>query len=341
MRHQIRLAALGVSLVVAGCSARSPSSPGNGAAGGETAGRVVDILSAAGISGVLPTSADHAITSTATDLFGGFTVKVTGSDSGTLSLTFAGPGIVTRQTNVKVPGDPATITVIPSTFDLSAFNEMCRSSTLPNQTAVLSRWTSPPPLVIETRTMQYADPNMNSQFTTINDTLSDGEYDELVADLNWALPRMTGGQFSAFAATTRQTDPPGTAVTMLASGQITLGRIAGLTTGTGFAGLTRWEIRSDGVVTGAMIMLDRDFDRNGNGTRRALRTHELGHALGFNHVMSIPSVMNLTPASEPNAFDLSAAKIAFLRQPGNRTPDVDPSGFSTNRLSMTWGPAIR
>ncbi len=342
MRHLIRSSALAGVLALAACGHASPAAPsggsGSSAAMQQTSGHVVDILSGAGITGVTPVSTDHDITTVMTDVTGAFTVKVAGSSAGTVALSFGVPGIVTRQTFVKVPGDPVTITAIASSFDLPAFNEMCRSSLI-SGSPVLMRWTTAPPLVIQTQTMQYTDIS-NAQFTTLSDTLSDTEYNGLVADLNWALPQMSGGQFGGFAGTTRQNSAPGTAITMLVSGQISIGRFVGLTAATGFAGYTRWQFRSDGVVTAGMIMLDRDFERSGATTLRALRTHELGHALGYNHVTVRTSVMNSTARFEPNAFDLSATKIAFLRQPGNHTPDIDPTGFSTNSLKLTWSAPI-
>nr|MBP6716260.1 hypothetical protein [Acidobacteriota bacterium] len=83
-------------------------------------------------------------------------------------------------------------------------------------------------------------------------------------------------------------------------------------------------------------MLDRDFERSGSPFLRSLRTHELGHALGYNHVFALDSVMNTSARIEPNTFDLSATRLAFLRQPGNRAPDIDPSGFSVNNLRYYW-----
>ena len=58
-------------------------------------------------------------------------------------------------------------------------------------------------------------------------------------------------------------------------------------------------------------MLDSEYDRTGGAMRRLLRIHELGHALGFNHVTSRPSVMNPTLGSEPTDLDKRVALIAF------------------------------
>jgi hypothetical protein len=80
-------------------------------------------------------------------------------------------------------------------------------------------------------------------------------------------------------------------------------------------------------------MLDRNFEKSGSIYRRSLRSHELGHALGYNHVTLRPSVMNQAATIEPNAFDMQAARIAFQRPPGNRRPDIDPVGVSINKAS--------
>jgi len=45
--------------------------------------------------------------------------------------------------------------------------------------------------------------------------------------------------------------------------------------------------------------------------RRLLRTHELGHALGFNHVKSRVSIMNPRIGPEVTAFDRQVAMLAF------------------------------
>ena len=80
------------------------------------------------------------------------------------------------------------------------------------------------------------------------------------------------------------------------------------------------------------MYLDRDVDYS-DGRRRLLRMHELGHALGYQHVTSRTSIMNPALGSEPSEFDWAGALIAFQRLPGNRAPDVDPSG--SVRLSVT------
>jgi hypothetical protein len=85
------------------------------------------------------------------------------------------------------------------------------------------------------------------------------------------------------------------------------------------------------------MWLDRDFDK-GDARRWLLRTHELGHALGYNHVTVRTSIMNPAIGPEPTDFDRAGAVIAFQRPVGNVSPDTDPS--STPRtFSITEGGA--
>lgn len=325
----------------------SPSSPSD--SGGTTipirpttSGRLLDAISGAGIAGVTPngSEAGRATTSTASDASGTFTVSVDTASSSALAFSFAAPSYLTRSTFLKVPGDAGTITLIPSSFDLVAFDQLARSTpSLP----ALMRWTAAPALVVQTQVMAFTNVN-DTQFTTIGETLTDAEYASQVADLGFGLPLMTGGQFSAFSNTTRVANAAGATVSMLVTGQITVGRFTGLTAATGSVGYSRWQFRSDGVVTGGTIMLDRDFERSLASNVRAVRVHELGHALGYNHITSRESVMNAIARVEPNAFDQAATRLIFMRPPGSRTPDIDPSGFSINRvgeLKLTWSDPIR
>jgi predicted Zn-dependent protease len=55
------------------------------------------------------------------------------------------------------------------------------------------------------------------------------------------------------------------------------------------------------------MMLDADFDRD-SSQRRLLRTHELGHAIGYHHVTSRPSVMNPEVGNSITEFDRTAIR---------------------------------
>jgi hypothetical protein len=82
------------------------------------------------------------------------------------------------------------------------------------------------------------------------------------------------------------------------------------------------------------MYLDRDFDRN-DSRRRLLRIHELGHALGWQHVTSRTSIMNPAIGPEPTDFDRAGAVIAFQRPPGNRSPDTDPESSKRPTFSLS------
>jgi hypothetical protein len=296
-------------------------------------GRAVDALTQAGYAGI--TISGDGLQTSSSDVSGAFTIGAATPAGDPRLVVFAGPGIVERHTNVRVPGPPMSVSLISSGFDLNAFNQMFRVPSL-------LRWTTAPPLLIETRALQFTTVGAADQ-VALSDQMTDAEVAALAEDLSWALPQMTGGTFPAFAGVSRQTSAEGTSVHILNPGVITVSRVVGLNATAGFWGYSRWLFQPDGTVTGGMITLDRDFERSGSPFRRSLRSHELGHALGYNHVTSRPSVMNSAALIEPNTFDLDACRIAFARAPGNRSPDADPSNASLNRLARiaTWSEPIR
>jgi hypothetical protein len=246
----------------------------------------------------------------------GFVVGASTAETSPRGVTFRQAGIVPRETWLRVPGPEAVISLIASAFDLTAFNQMFR-------TPVLRRWTDAPPLLVVDRVVAFEGVNASSMLVR-DEQLTDDEHRSIVDDLTWALPQLTGGTFDGFASTALDSPQPNSRYGVLTSGRITVVRVQGLTSATGFWGYSRWQWLGDRVVAG-LIMLDRDFDRSGSAFRRALRTHELGHALGFNHVTGRVSVMNSSARVEPTSFDLDGARLAFSRVPGNRSPDIDPA----------------
>lgn len=297
-----------------------------------TTGRVFDLISQAGFGGVRV--AGSTLTATTSDTTGTFAVLATTSLSAPLDVTFSAPSVVTRRTLIRVPGPAASVSLLPASFDLASFDQMFR---VPR----LLRWRNPPPLLIETRAAQFVDVNA-AAVTTLTDTMTDAEADSLLADLSWALPQMTGGAFQSFAGVTRRQSDPGVSIPELGGGNILVIRVIGLTALAGYWGYSRWQYLPDGTIVGGIVTLDRDFERSGSPFLRSLRTHEFGHALGYNHVTSRVSVMNSSGRIEPTQWDLDACRIAFARTPGNVPPDTDPTGYSTNIFAgAVWGPPIR
>lgn len=230
---------------------------------------------------------------------------------------------VERVTHMRVPGPEARVTLMPSALDLRAFDEMFR------HTGSLARWTSAPRIVVQSRVLQFT--NVNSMdFAALTETMSGAEFAGLMTDFNHGLPQITGNTFSGFSSEQREEAAPGERVSMMRDGHIIVARMEGLTAATGFWGYARWGITGSGEVVSGIVMLDRGFDTSGSIHRRSLRIHELGHALGYNHVTARDSVMNSHARTEPNAFDRDAARLAFMRPPLNRSPDIDPDPFSLN-----------
>jgi len=99
-------------------------------------------------------------------------------------------------------------------------------------------------------------------------------------------------------------------VRLFRRGTVVVGRFAGVQERSGTLGFGGRTAR-DGVITSGLVVLDHEFDSH-SSRRRVLRMHELGHALGYNHVESRPSVMNPRVGSDLTDFDRAA--IAFANE---------------------------
>ena len=293
---------------------------------------VVDVLFGSGIDNVVVTIPGG---STVSDPGGGFLSQLPAEGAATRSISLARAGSVSRESYLQHAEANNRFSMIPSSFNLAAFDEIARRSPL-------RRWTTSPKLVIENCTLTYVSTTASSSPCS-SDGMTDAEYSSMVTDLEWSLPQLSGQTFGGFSSITRQQSPNGSSVLLLNFGQITVARIAGLTTGSTFWGYGRYFITSNWTITAGIVMIDRDFDRSGSPFRRSLRAHELGHAMGYDH-SSLTSVMNSSARTEPTAFDLDVFRIAFRRPLGNRTPDVDPNPdigvFSTSAVAG-WSAPIR
>jgi hypothetical protein len=283
-------------------------------------GLVVDGLSARGLSGAVVRIDGLGETTTAED--GTFTFSTSESQE-PRTVTITSSSTVERGTRLRVPGPSATVSLIPSSFDLAAFNQMFRG------TGALHRWVTAPRLVIQRRALRFTDLTSFSYEATAS-LMADAEVSGLVADLEWALAQLTDGTFTHFAGVDVEAADEGASVEVSRPGAIVIARYEGLTAGTNFWGYARWSWNGLGELQGAIVKLDRAFEVSGSPFRRSLRAHELGHALGYWHVTLRDSVMQSHARTEPNVFDRDGARIAFQRPTLNRAPDLDPDPFVGN-----------
>jgi len=172
-------------------------------------------------------------------------------------------------------------------------------------------WRTPPELLILTSVLDYTSGDVSRGFTATADELPFEEVGRLATDLTSALRVLTAGSLTTFGAVRLEAVPTGRRITVLRRGQIVVARYKGVRATANTIGYGGRTAREDGEITAATIILDSDFDRL-DDLRRLLRTHELGHALGYNHVESLASVMNPRIGAEVSDFDRAAARVAFL-----------------------------
>jgi hypothetical protein len=204
-------------------------------------------------------------------------------------------------------GAPPTVS---SQADATALVEMLHDSTGQRQL-----WKSVPDLVVLSSVMQY-HAGEASEYVATSEQVNAEDTKSLVADLTFALRLLTNNTFEQFATIQYEAVPEGSSITIVRPKQIVVGRYRGLRELAQTIGFGGRKARRDGAIIGATIVLDSEFDRTSK-MRRLLRTHELGHALGFNHVKSRLSIMNPRIGAEVTEFDRQIAMLAFLR-PGSR-----------------------
>jgi hypothetical protein len=177
-----------------------------------------------------------------------------------------------------------------------------------------SRWTERPSLVVVRTVLQF-EGGQRKQYAATRGELTIAESEQMAEELREGLRLLTGDTFSSFASVRFERVAPGTHVPMDRSGVIVAGRFRGVRKTLNAAGYGGRTIRADDSIASGTVILDNEYDRT-DGRRRLLRYHELGHALGYNHVESQRSIMNPTLGTEPTEFDRRVAAIAF------RTPSL-------------------
>ncbi len=299
-------------------------------AGRVLTGTTVDGVSNDAIAGATVRVDGGANVTSGTD--GAFALPL-GADDSFIAVSVTSASTVDRFTHLDTVAGRATVTLMPRSLNLTAFDQMFRGNG-----GELHRWTGAPTLVIERRVLRFTGLD-DAAFVATESTMSEAEVDDLVNDLGWALPQLSGDMFGRFAATRIEMSAEGTPVSVERPGAIVVARYEGLTSATTYWGYTKWAWNGRGEVRAASVMLDREFDASAGAYRRSLRVHELGHALGYTHVDAVASVMNSSGRVLPNTFDRHGTRIAFLRPPLNRSPDVDPDPATIRRTpaaGLTW-----
>jgi hypothetical protein len=306
-------------LTLAGCGSSSPTEPSSSGGGSSSIlqGQTVNAIDGSPLSSLsVRIGTSFPLTAT-TDGSGFFQLDV--SAQAVHQAIVSGGSVVERDTRISGPvSGRARVSMIPSTFDLRAFDEMFRGSN-----ARLQRWTSRPSLVILGSVMEYRNQPGNS-YTATDEQLSEDEIGLLRFQLQDGLALLSGGVYTTFASIEVERPAGGTRVNTLRTGQIVVGRYTGIAKFASTIGYGLWSELPDGAIAGGAMYLDREFDRD-DSRRGLLRIHELGHALGYQHVESRTSIMNPSIGPEPTEFDRAGAIIAFERPVGNRSPDIDPA----------------
>jgi hypothetical protein len=323
-----------VSILLAACLAactKSNTAPSEGSGAGRVDGVTVNALDGTPAAGVtVQVGSAKPVTS---DAAGRFSADL--AAPGSHAALIVGSTVVDRRTMVTGPTiTPATLPLVPASFDLRAFDEMFRTAN-----ARLQRWTSRPALVVMASVMGYR--GHADEYTATSEQLSDEEVSALVAHLTEGLGLLTGGTFTSFADVRIERPASGERTTVTREGSIVVGRYSGVQTFAQTIGYGRWAENPDGTVVGGAIFLDRGFDKT-DDRRRLLRIHELGHALGMLHVETRTSIMNPSIGPEPTQFDRQAASIAFQRPPGNVSPDTDPGVVGKSEgWGVRWASPVR
>ena len=182
--------------------------------------------------------------------------------------------------------------VVPSRMDLAPLVAETSDplDAVSGESSGPQRWRQAPNLTILVSVMQYR-PGGDVEYVATDERLNDAEIADIVSDLTSGLGELTAGTFEQFASVSTEVVAPGAIATVSRSNQIVAARFDGLRRSVKALGFGGRRSRRDGSITAGAILLDSEFDRT-DARRQLLRTHELGHALGYNHVSMQTSIMN-------------------------------------------------
>ncbi len=263
-------------------------------------GRIQDQFTGAGVAGL---QVAFAGSTAVTDGDGGFTVHA--APSSTLrTLEVSGGAIHSRRTFAR-SGD-GVWDVIPAGFDLIAFNDIARE-----YEPRTIRWVQNPDLYIDTTPHNF----------TGGGSVPPEWIEEIEDAIAPVMAEWSDGTIQPGSVTVGSSPPaegtPGTIV-------IQFDEDPERYPGAEAVGLARTFWSSGRAITSSRIWL-RFSTLAGEGERRALFAHELGHTMGMGHMnRPIPSLMApVVTVPGPTVFDHQAGEFMYRRSPGNSSPDTD------------------
>lgn len=281
------------------------------------AGTIAGQFNGSGIAGVAVAFADETVT---TDASGSFTIP--GDESSSLrGLSVSGAAIVDRETFAR--NGNGTWLAIPSSFDMSAFNDMARE--FEPRTI---RWTSNPRVYVDTRPRGFdGGPELDTWIQ------------EAAGDAAGFVDAWSQGRITLLGVTVGSNPPSEGSIGWIVVRFSEDPADFGSTTTVGVARTFWGPDRS--ILAGLITLRFGDFTgAAGRSTRRAVFGHELGHTLGMGHMDgATPSLM--TPAITQDGltgFDRSAGSIVYTRSPGNQHPDRDDATFFRGGLVPAAAP---
>jgi hypothetical protein len=190
------LSALRLVALAAGCGSNTSPDPPVTLGGGAVtppppvpvpflSGTVRNMVDAGPVSDV--TVAVSGVGEAKSDAGGSFTVS--GNGDGLLALTLRHPSFVERTTRARFPGASLSVSLIPATFDLAAFDEfLARASGL-------RRWTANPVLQVHRSVVDFAE-FTGGGYAVTDRVMSGGELDSLVNGAQSSIEEMSGGRLT-------------------------------------------------------------------------------------------------------------------------------------------------
>jgi hypothetical protein len=190
------------------------------------------------------------------------------------------------------------------------------------------QWRYPPKLRIQTRLLDYSVADDERRLTVAGEDIAPGRLFLLEELLGRAIRVLTNGRFNGFVGRV-YSQPTSDVFNAFEECSLTVAfvrqrRGPRLHPRPGYS-------RTGDIgpfITSAYILLDESLDLT-DRFGRGVVAHELGHSLGYAHVMSVPSVMSPDNASfvarGATSFDRRAFALLNDRGPGWRLPDDDPA----------------